>query len=194
MKRLTQFIYFFLMLILGVACSATYNWREVRMDEQGFVALFPSKTSIEKNTIQYSDHKLPMTMVAANADDALFAIGAIPIQTGEVSVKDLVVWMKTNTAKLIKDDQPAKEVELILKTAANPAQKITATGFNLAGLGPDGNYRLYWVRWVVCNDAQDKVRVYQLSALKPFKSVPSKSEKDQMIEQFDTFLSGFHPY
>jgi hypothetical protein len=64
----------------------------------------------------------------------------------------------------------------------------------LAGLGPDGNYRLYWVRWVVCNDAQDKVRVYQLSALKPFKSVPSKSEKDQIIEQFDTFLSGFHPY
>ena len=35
-----------------VACTATFNWREVRFDEQNFVALFPTKHHFEQQTIR----------------------------------------------------------------------------------------------------------------------------------------------
>ncbi len=177
-----------------VACTSTFNWREVRNDEQQFLALFPSKTNSEQHNVQYQNIDLTMTMHAAMAGDSLFAVGTMPFDQKTMNSQSILDWMKTNTAKLIQSQQPPQLIEFEVKTASTPQQYITAQGFNLKGLGPDGNYRLYWVRWMVRTDDQGSSRIYQLSALKPFKAAPNEAEQKAVIEQFETFMSGFRPY
>jgi hypothetical protein len=192
MKR---FLVSSLCLVLSlVACSATFNWREVRVDEQHFSALFPSKTSAEQQNIRYLDKTLTMTMVAATADDSLFAVGNMPFNPKEINGDDLMQWMKANTAKLIQTKGEPTPVTTAIKSAANPPESLSMSGYNLEGVGPDGNYRIYWVRWMIRTDNSGHSSVFQLSALRPFKKTPVQSDQEQTTEQFETFLGGFHPY
>jgi hypothetical protein len=194
MEKFLKVFCLFLMSALLFACSATYNWREIRNDEQNFVALFPSKASAEQHNVHFEDTDLTMTMVAAMADDALFAVGTMPFDPTKIKSEKLVNWMQTNTAKLIQGDDEPKSISFDVKTAQNPPEMLTGSGMNLKGLGPDGIYRLYWVRWVIRKDPSGASKVFQLSALKPFKKTPTPKEQEQATEQFETFMGGFHPY
>lgn len=189
-----SFIVALLPILFFIACTSTFNWREVRFDEEQYMALFPAKNAFEQQTIRFEDHRLTMTMAAAKAGEILFAIGTIPIDTKIVSGEALVQWMRLNTAKLIKESATPQIIQFEIKTAGSPVQILSAQGYNLKGLGPDGNYRIYWVRWVTRTNESGQSRIYQLSAIKSFKSVPSANEQKQIIEQFETFMSGFRPY
>jgi hypothetical protein len=194
MKNRAKLLGYFLVSLVMVACSASYNWREIRNDEQNFVALFPAKTSAEQQIIRYQNNDLTMTMVAAMADDALFAVGTIPVDPQKIDGNELIDWMKINTAKLIQGEAPPSSIQSEVKTAQNPPEKIIGSGLNLKGLGPDGHYRIYWVRWVIRKNASGNQLIYQLSVIMPFKKEPTASEQEKAIEQFETFMGGFHPY
>jgi len=194
MKIFYKTVALFISAMMIVACTSTFNWREVRNDELYFLALFPSKTNLEQHNVQYQNIDLTMTMQAAMAGDSLFAVGTMPFDQKTVNSQSILDWMKTNTAKLIQSQQPPQAIQFEVKTASTPQQYITAQGFNLKGLGPDGNYRIYWVRWMVRTDDQGSSRIYQLSALKSFKALPNEAEQKSVIEQFETFMSGFRPY
>jgi hypothetical protein len=56
------------------ACTATFNWREIRSDEQGFSALFPAKTTFEQKQFPFKDRPIDISLEASNAGDAVFAI------------------------------------------------------------------------------------------------------------------------
>ena len=194
MKIFYKTVALFISAMMIVACTSTFNWREVRNDELYFLALFPSKTNSEQHNVQYQNIDLTMTMQAAMAGDSLFAVGTMPFDQKTVNSQSILDWMKINTAKLIQSQQPPQAIQFEVKTASTPQQYITAQGFNLKGLGPDGNYRIYWVRWMVRTDDQGSSRIYQLSALKSFKALPNEAEQKSVIEQFETFMSGFRPY
>jgi hypothetical protein len=185
---------FLISLFVLSACTATYNWRELRFDDQGFVALFPSKTSSEQQNIRYLDQDLPMTMSAASTDDALFAVGSMPFDPKKLDGQEIIDWMQTNTSRLIQSQKPPIPILFEVKTAGSPSALIPATGFNLKGLGPDGNFRIYWVRWLKTASPQGKATIYQISAIKPFKTTPSLEDQKKLTEQFETFMQGFHPY
>jgi len=183
----------FVFVLMMVACTATFNWREVRVDDQGFTALFPAKTTFEQQIIRFQNVDLTMTMAAAMAEDSLFAVGTMPFDKKLLNGETLIGWMQSNTAKLIQSQIPPQNITFEIKTAGTPATFIPAQGFNLTGLGPDGYYRIYWVRWMVRTDEIGKSRIYQLSALKPFKTEPSEAAQKEAIEQFETFMRGFKP-
>jgi hypothetical protein len=84
-------------------------------------------------------------------------------------------------------------IQFEVKTAQTPKQMIPAHGYNLKGFGPDGIYRIYWVRWIIRKDASDQERIYQLSAIQSFKTEPSEQVKTKTTEQIETFMGGFHP-
>ena len=89
-----SFIVVLLPILFFVACTSTFNWREVRLDEEQYLALFPAKNAFEQQTIRFEEHRLTMTMAAAKAGDILFAIGTIPIDAKTVSGEALVQWMR----------------------------------------------------------------------------------------------------
>jgi hypothetical protein len=182
-----------LFVVMTVACTAAFNWREVRVDEQGFTALFPAKATFEQQTIRFQEVDLTMTMAAAMAEDSLFAVGSMPFDKKILNGSSIMAWMQSNTAKLIQSQIPPQSITFEIKTASTPATFIPAQGFNLKGLGPDGHYRIYWVRWMVRTNEAGESKIYQLSALKPFKSTPNEEEQKVIIDQFETFMMGFKP-
>jgi len=183
------------MLILVLAsCTATFNWREVKLDEQQFLALFPAKHHFEQQTFRFEKNELTMTMVASKAGDILFAIGTIPFDDKVISDKNLTDWMKSNVTKIVQGKAEQQLIQFEVKTAGTPALIIPAQGYNLKGFGPDGVYRIYWVRWVVRQKADGQSFIYQMSAIQSFKVEPSGQTQKLTTEQIETFMGGFHPY
>ncbi len=193
MKKIIVTLTVLTMLFLA-SCTATFNWREVKLDEQQFMALFPAKNQFEQQTFRFENHELTMTMTAAKAGDILFAVGTIPFDTKVISDKELIHWMKSNVAKIIQGKSEQQLIQFEVKTAGTPALIIPAQGYNLKGFGPDGVYRIYWVRWVVRQHTNGQSYIYQMSAIHSFKSEPTVEIQKQTIEQMETFMGGFHPY
>jgi hypothetical protein len=187
------FMYCCLPMLLLMSCTATFNWREIRFNEQGFVALLPAKNHLEQKSIAFENQQLMMTMVAAKAGGILFAVGTIPYLTKDVSGEALMRWMSSNTEKIVHSQVPVQMIQFEVKTAQTPKQIIPAQGYNLKGFGPDGIYRIYWVRWIIRKDEGDQERIYQLSAIQSFNTEPSEQVKTQTTEQIETFMGGFHP-
>jgi hypothetical protein len=193
MKKIIITFSVMLMLVLA-SCTATFNWREVKLDEQQFFALFPAKHHFEQQTFRFEKNELTMTMVASKAGDILFAIGAIPFDAKVTSEKTLTDWMKSNVAKIVQGKSEQQLIQFEVKTAGTPALIIPAQGYNLKGFGPDGVYRIYWVRWVVRQKADGQSFIYQMSAIQSFKAEPTAQIQKQTTEQIETFMGGFHPY
>jgi hypothetical protein len=187
------FIYCCLPILLLMSCTATFNWREIRFNEQGFVALFPAKNHVEKKSIPFENQQLTMTMVASKVSGILFAVGTIPYLTKEVSGEALMQWMSLNTSKIVQSPALEQMIQFEVKTAQTPKQIIPAQGYNLKGFGPDGIYRIYWVRWVIRKNDDGQGRIYQLSAIQSFESKPSEQVVKQTTEHIETFMGGFHP-
>jgi len=182
-----------LMLVL-TSCTSTFNWREVKLDEQQFLALFPAKHHFEQQTFRFEKNELTMTMAASKAGDILFAIGTIPFDSKVTSEKTLTDWMKSNVAKIVQGKSEQQLIQFEVKTAGTPAVIIPAQGYNLKGFGPDGVYRIYWVRWVVRQHTNGQSFIYQMSAIQSFKAETSMQIQKQTTEQIETFMGGFHPY
>lgn len=183
-----------LALLTLVACSATFNWREVRFEAEQFLALFPAKAQRQQQTVRFENIDYPMTMAAAKAGEILFAVGTIPFAEKDVSSLAMVDWMKTNTVKIFPHHEIPQTITAEIKTVGLPSQKLLAQDYHLKGMGPDGVYRIYWVRWVVRKHATDPSFIYQLSAIQSFKNEPKIDVFQRTTEQFETFMSGFRPY
>ncbi|MEI7531299.1 MAG: hypothetical protein WCK52_05150 [Betaproteobacteria bacterium] len=181
-------------LIGLVACTATFNWREIRSDEQAFTAWFPAKTSKEQKTITIEGKSRTMVMEAATADKMLFAVGTMNLgQEKDISEK-VLKWMKDGVQNSLKDGKISPEQECFFYLAGEKKQKLNAQGVRLSGFGPDHKYRIYWARWVARQDPSGINRIYQLSAIKMFNNEPRASELSELTEQYETFFSGFRPY
>jgi hypothetical protein len=179
--------------ILG-ACTATFNWREVKFDEQNFLALFPAKYHFEQQPIHFAQNELTMTMVASRAGDVIFAVGTIPFDAKTISGNEVIEWMSQNAKKIVQNGVSPQRIQYEVKTAASPSQILPSQGYQLKGFGPDGIYRIYWVRWVVKKNETGSSYIYQLNAIQSFKTEPSASVMRATVDQMETFMTGFHPY
>jgi hypothetical protein len=193
MKKISVPLMVILMLVLA-SCTATFNWREVKLNEQQFLALFPAKHHFEQQTFRFEKNQLTMTMAASKAGDILFAIGTIPFDSKVTSEKTLTDWMKSNVTKIFQGRSEQQLIQFEVKTAGTPALIIPAQGYNLKGFGPDGVYRIYWVRWIIRQHTNGQSFIYQMSAIQSFKAEPSVQIQKQTTEQIETFMGGFHPY
>jgi hypothetical protein len=193
MKKIIVTLSVMLMLVL-TSCTSTFNWREVKLDEQQFLALFPAKHHFEQQTFRFEKNEITMTMAAAKAGDILFAIGTIPFDSKVTSEKTLTDWIKSNVAKIVQGKAEQQLIQFEVKTAGTPALILPAQGYNLKGFGPDGVYRIYWVRWIVRQHTNGQSFIYQMSAIQSFKAEPTAQTQKQTTEQIETFMGGFHPY
>jgi len=179
------------------ACSPTYDWRIVKVDEYAYEALYPSKPTRAEKTIVVGDQKLTMVMQASKAADALFAVGVITLDAGSNQANEIVDWLKKSTVRNLKSDhEPQWQEQLSFKAAGNTKEIISASGLKLEGWGPDQIPRILWVRWLKRKDANGIERIYQVSVLQSLdKSFEQQRHlRSQLEEQVETFYAGFHPY
>jgi hypothetical protein len=56
------------------ACTATYNWREVRVGPAGLKAMMPCKPEQETRSVPMTGRKVDLNVLACQTGDATFAI------------------------------------------------------------------------------------------------------------------------
>jgi hypothetical protein len=190
MKKITAL----LLLSILFACTATFNWREIRSDEQGYSALFPAKTTFEQKQFPFKDRPIDISLEASNAGEAIFAIGTLKLDEKNTSSDELLAAMQNNAQKSIANQTATELLKTSFTLAGEGSSKVPGEGYQLAGKSPDGLHRIYWVYWVKRSDNNQITRLYQLTAIKAFKQKPTEKESEAVTEQFSTFLGGFRPY
>jgi hypothetical protein len=63
-----------LLLAMLSACSPTLDWREVRPDDSGAVALFPCKPTTDARMVTLAGSRVRMLLTACRAGDATWAL------------------------------------------------------------------------------------------------------------------------
>jgi hypothetical protein len=88
----------FLSLLLGTlllaACSPKLDWREVKGDQATYSVLMPAKPSSFSRQVDLDGLQVMMTMTAAEADDATFAVGTAELADA-AQVPHALAAMKT---------------------------------------------------------------------------------------------------
>lgn len=184
----------FISISLLAACTVAYNWREIRSDEQGFLALFPAKTSFEQKSFLYKNHPIPIALEASVVNETVFAVGTIKVENPDIQSDDLLELMQTNAQKSMASHQDTALVSASFQVAGATGQKVEGHGYQFLGASLDGKYRMYWVYWVTRKISPQITKIYQLSAIQLFSKNPSMAELKKSTEVFNTFLEGFKPY
>jgi hypothetical protein len=160
--------------VLGLAaCSPSYNWREVRGTDAPFVVLLPGKPSTHSREVNLDGIRVTMTMTAAEAGGATFAVGSAQVPDPAL-VQPALNAMKT---ALVRNINGTVRQE---KTAAATPGAIPAINIEAAGSRGEGQAMLLFARFA----AQDR-RIYQAIVVGPEKAISR--------DAVDTFLASFKP-
>lgn len=180
------------MCLVIAACTPKFDWRTVRSDDLMYEALFPGKPSRAEKAIQFQGERLVMTMEAAKAEQALYAIGSIHIEPNQkININDLIEFLQQGMLSNLKAEMLPKASMASIKTAGQPSYELPAQSWELLGIAPDGQKRLLKL-WLVQRKLPDgQVWVYQLSVL---QQLPNADRQDVNEEERAMFFSGFKPY
>lgn len=181
-----------LICLAVVACTPKFDWRTVRSDDLMYEALYPGKPSRAEKVIQFQGQRLVMTMEAAKAGQALYAVGRIQLAPGQrVNVADLTQYLQRGMMANLQSDELPKSEMVTVKTAGQPSYELTAQSWQVIGVAPDHQKRLLKV-WLVQRIFPDgQTQIYQVSVLQQL----SDSDRPMVnAEEHAMFFSGFKPY
>ena len=174
LSRYSRLLALFAVCALATAstgCDPALNWREVRNNDAGYVALFPAKPTSFERTVNLDGLQVMMGMTAAEADGMSFAV-ATAVIADEAQRSKALTAMQTAMMRNIQGEI-AEQKNLAVKGGATAIQ-IHATGKS----GPAGTPLVLFARFVM-----HESRVYQVIALGPKEKLAA--------ETADTFLSSF---
>jgi hypothetical protein len=188
---LNRFIWTLALITSLVACTPAFDWRTVRSDDLYYEALYPGKPSRAEKTILIDGEKFTMTMEAAKAEGALYAVGLIQLpKDSKISPDAILKYLKNGMLSNLKAEVPASLKVVSMRTAGQPSYELTAEEFVQQGIGPDNQERLLTVQWVQRKFPDGQTMIYQVSVLQ----VISKSNQHQHAEEHQMFIRGFRPY
>jgi hypothetical protein len=175
-----------------LACTPTYDWRTVKSDDLLFEALYPGKPTRAEKTLLIADQKIKMTMEAARAGDALYAVGAIQLSQEQSKLAHEVsaYLQKGILANLGHQDEPELSHKTV-RTLGSPSYELPAKEWQLSGLGPDQKKRVMIVRQIQRQFPDGTTMIYQLSVLQSNLNDKNAAEH---TEQHQMFLNQFRPF
>ena len=152
-------------------CDPALNWREVRSDDAGYVALFPAKPTSFERAVNLDGLQVMMNMTAAEADSASFAVATALIEDEGQRAKALFA-MQTAMMRNIQGE--IIEQKTVTMKGGATAIEVHATG----KAGQAGVPLVLFARFVA-----HETRVFQVIALGPKEKLAAESA--------DTFLTSF---
>ncbi len=170
-QRLCQLILLAGMALMLLACSPSFNWREVRGTDAPYTVLLPAKPASFARPVDLGGIKVEMSMTAAEVDDTSFAIASAKLEDPAQQQAALAA-MQTAMLRNISSTQHTTKT-VTLKSGVQ-ATEVVAVG---AGRGGKTALALH------ARFAAHGGRVYQAVALGP---------REQLGDEVaDTFLSSF---
>jgi len=158
--------------LLLLACSPTYDWREIRGEGASYLVMLPAKPSSHTRTVNLDGTQVQMTMTGAETDGVSFTVATAQLADAAQAQKAMQAMknaMVRNLGGSVKQEKP-------VQVAGVTATELTATG----GADASGRPRLMVARFFVRDN-----RVFQMVVLGRENAVPQ--------EAVDTFLSSFRP-
>jgi hypothetical protein len=118
------------------ACSPALDWREVRPEGSGVVALFPCKPKSQTRTATLAGARVPMTLLSCEADGATFALSHADL--GDPSqVTPALIELRTALA----GNLGAGDVRSVAFDVTGMTPNPQAARVKLEGRLPDGTKR-----------------------------------------------------
>jgi hypothetical protein len=97
------------------ACSPSYNWRQVQMQDTGLKALLPCKPDQGSQAITLAGQDAPMHMLGCQADDALFVLARVNMGSADKLPAAQAQWQSALLGKI--QAQPPQFFEFDVKEA-----------------------------------------------------------------------------
>lgn len=160
---------------LLLACSPTYDWREIRSADANFMVMFPGKPASHSRPVNLDGTQVTMSMTAAEVDGVTFAVGSA-VLADPTQAQTALLAMKTALTRNM-----AGKVRYDKSVATHAMPGMTEIEVDSPAAAGAGNQS----RVLIARFAARDSRVYQL--------VVVGAEKNVAREQVDTFFSSFKP-
>ena len=151
------------LLGLLAACSPALDWREVRVDDAGFVARFPCRPQRVTRAATIAGHPVRMQMLSCTDDDVVYAAAWADIDDPR-AVRPALEALRQSAAANIGASEGTPEPFMLRGATPNDASARLA----IAGRLPDGRavqeHAAFFPRGL---------RVYQASLIGPAPSRPA---------------------
>lgn len=162
--------------IFLLACSPTYDWREIRGTDASYVVMLPAKPSTHTRMVNLNGVKVNMTMTAARVNDITFAVGNAQLpnpKAAQAALNAMKTAMVKNIGGKIRTEKP-------VAGTSGPTAPIEVEAIGTTGKDANAQAQILFGRFV----AKDN-RVYQAIVLGPEQAIPP--------EAVETFFSSFKP-
>lgn len=168
-------------LMLGLlACSPAYDWRETGI-ERGYTALLPARPTVETRTLPLFGQPIVLTLVSAQAQGRLFAVGDARLPAGLAAPERRAAVLQAFADALARNLQGRIVRTTAVGWRGEPGPDL---GWEVevvaAGDDKGGGERRLLARLFVRGD-----RFYELILIGDTRSMPPDTA--------ETFLNGFRP-
>ena len=157
---------------LLISCSPSFNWREVRSNDEQYTVLLPAKPASHSRSVDLAGQKVSLQMTAAEVDDISFAVASTRIED-ESQRKAALEFLQQAMVKNIRGS--VNEQKSVVLKDGTQMNEIKATGTT-----PNGRRMALFARF-----GAKEQRVYQAVAIGPQEKLSA--------EIADTFLASFTP-
>lgn len=115
-----------------LACSPTYNWREVRVGESSLIALLPCKAKKAERQVPMLGHTVQLYMASCDVADATFVFSFLRLAAGADPVAAAEAWKLATLASLKAPPEQVREWV--------PPQRagLAFKGWQVSGVRPSG--------------------------------------------------------
>jgi len=123
-----------------MACSPTFNWRDVRLENSRLSLLLPCKPDKAQKTVPLGGQPTALTMTGCDAGGATFAVAVADLGDAAKAAPVLAQWQALTLANMKASPQAAQLVVLRLPGAGlhAPAVLVKAQGQRADGSAVTG--------------------------------------------------------
>jgi hypothetical protein len=116
-----------------LACSPSYNWREVQNADGAYSVLLPAKPLVDERTLDIGGTPMKMRMQTADVGDVTFAIGVVTLPSEDPRLQSQVLaYLQTGIARNL-GAQPATHPVSVRAGVGGAAHTLSGTAMDVSG-------------------------------------------------------------
>ncbi|RYZ11740.1 MAG: hypothetical protein EOO24_05460 [Comamonadaceae bacterium] len=150
-----------LIFVALAACSPTFNWREIKLGDEGMVAMLPCKPDRATREVGLAGGTASLSMVGCEAGGAMFTVARVQAPDEATGTAWLDAWKKTITARAAPGASPVEQAAVVARAAAAPA----ARRLEIQQAGADGSTVALQTLWFTQRSSGQTLTLYQASVL-----------------------------
>lgn len=122
------------------ACASRYDWREIRADEDRYLAMMPARPDRMTRPIDLDGMAVNMTMQGARVDGVAFIVGAVPLPDASVAVRErALAAMRSAMVRNIQGTESRADAIAVPVVDASGRPAGSAPGWRIEASGKAGD-------------------------------------------------------